>query len=236
MENLTKKLNFLIYQQKAIKTAIYPSVGQGELQYPELGTLSELGEVASLIKKLIRDGVSNFSSFKNDIISELGDVLWYLAIYDWEVKNSIEDFNKFQVSPEQKTLILNKLKEIQEIDFIESFKDNFDSGINIYYPYSKEDVFSLKDTNCKIQIGNYLHQTYFGLFEHCTNLILLDFLSFFNIKEAEKYKQSLSFALHYVAFIARYLDSSIYEVAQKNIEKLESRKNRNVLGGSGDNR
>lgn len=39
-----------------------------------------------------------------------------------------------------------------------------------------------------------------------------------------------------VTAICEDLDSSLDEVAQMNIDKLESRKQRNVLQGSGDNR
>jgi len=42
--------------------------------------------------------------------------------------------------------------------------------------------------------------------------------------------------LWYVNSVAHLLDSSLEEVARKNNEKLASRKERGVLGGSGDNR
>jgi len=40
----------------------------------------------------------------------------------------------------------------------------------------------------------------------------------------------------YAGAVAQELDSSLEQVALANIEKLESRKQRGVLGGSGDNR
>lgn len=42
--------------------------------------------------------------------------------------------------------------------------------------------------------------------------------------------------LWYVAALARDLQCSLEQIAVRNIEKLESRKNRGVLQGSGDNR
>ena len=57
-------------------TAIYPEAGSGsnlELYYLSLGLVSEAGEVAGKIKKLIRDGKYDPAG----IVKELGDVFWY---------------------------------------------------------------------------------------------------------------------------------------------------------------
>jgi hypothetical protein len=42
--------------------------------------------------------------------------------------------------------------------------------------------------------------------------------------------------LWYLAVFADQLGMSLDEIAQKNLDKLQSRKQRGVLGGSGDNR
>ena len=49
-------------------------------------------------------------------------------------------------------------------------------------------------------------------------------------------EQELGDILWYVAQVATELDLSLGNIAEKNIEKLSSRKDRGVLGGSGDNR
>ena len=59
------------YQEKAKVTAIYPK--KDALPYLSLGLVSEAGEVAGKVKKLIRDGT------QSDVASEVGDVLWYCA-------------------------------------------------------------------------------------------------------------------------------------------------------------
>lgn len=53
---------------------------EAELIYPVLGLASEAGEVAGKVKKLIRDMDGQMTpEFFNDLISELGDVIWYVA-------------------------------------------------------------------------------------------------------------------------------------------------------------
>ena len=48
--------------------------------------------------------------------------------------------------------------------------------------------------------------------------------------------KELGDVLWYVASISRYLDVPLSEVAELNVEKLQSRKKRGVLHGSGDER
>ncbi|MBW3568538.1 nucleoside triphosphate pyrophosphohydrolase family protein [Candidatus Parcubacteria bacterium] len=49
------------------------------LMYRTLGLVGESGEVAEKIKKILRDKGGNISdSDKQEIIKEMGDVLWYL--------------------------------------------------------------------------------------------------------------------------------------------------------------
>ena len=65
------------YQNRALKTAIYPS--EMGLVYTVLGLVGESGEVAEKIKKMIRDGRPTAEAYP-EIIRELGDVLWYVAV------------------------------------------------------------------------------------------------------------------------------------------------------------
>jgi NTP pyrophosphatase (non-canonical NTP hydrolase) len=67
------------YQKECKKTAVYPKVGE-KFIYPLLGLLGETGEVSEKIKKLFRDdGGKLTSERKEEIVKELGDVLWYMA-------------------------------------------------------------------------------------------------------------------------------------------------------------
>ena len=67
------------YQQQASTTAMYAE--EYKILYPTLGLVGEAGEVAEKIKKMLRDEKGHLSSKrKEELVKELGDVLWYLAI------------------------------------------------------------------------------------------------------------------------------------------------------------
>lgn len=61
------------YQRWTRTVAIYPK--DQAINYLALGLASEAGEVAGKVKKTIRDGTFD----RADLISELGDCLWYLT-------------------------------------------------------------------------------------------------------------------------------------------------------------
>jgi NTP pyrophosphatase (non-canonical NTP hydrolase) len=66
------------YQKWTRSTAIYPK--DKAIEYTTLGLCSEVGEVCSIIKKVIRDNNGEFTDdVKNKLGAELGDVLYYLA-------------------------------------------------------------------------------------------------------------------------------------------------------------
>ena len=70
--------DFNAYQRNASSTAIYPE--EHRILYPALGLAGEAGEVANKVKKLIRDGPDKRpDTWREDIASENGDVLWYCA-------------------------------------------------------------------------------------------------------------------------------------------------------------
>ena len=72
-------MDFNSYQRVAKTTAIYPATHK--ILYPALGLAGEAGEVANKVKKLVRDGTSSLpKEWKENIGSEIGDVLWYCAV------------------------------------------------------------------------------------------------------------------------------------------------------------
>lgn len=72
-------MNINDYQNDACNTAVYPN--QYAIMYPALGLAGEVGEVCNKIKKIFRDNEGRVSiDVASDLESELGDVLWYLAV------------------------------------------------------------------------------------------------------------------------------------------------------------
>lgn len=89
----TKQLNFKDYQKHAISTAIYPNIGTNML-YPMLGLISEAGELAGKVKKMIRDDNSKMTEDRKTAIQgELGDILWYVANLCAEAKINLNNNN-----------------------------------------------------------------------------------------------------------------------------------------------
>ena len=86
------------YQEESRKTALYPDVGNNPI-YPTLGLVGEAGEVADKVKKVIRDNEGFFDDERKiSIMSELGDVLWYLAQLSTELGFELEEVAESNLS------------------------------------------------------------------------------------------------------------------------------------------
>lgn len=107
-------MNFNGYQQRAWKTAHYPDRGKN-LWYPALG-LGESGEAQNIIKKVYRDsnGVPTEEQ-RQQIIKELGDILWYIAAVATELNYGLDRVAFFN---------LEKLKSRAERGTIKGSGDN----------------------------------------------------------------------------------------------------------------
>lgn len=86
--------DFERYIDFTAKVSQYPAHGtrmMGELAYLGLGLAGEAGEAANVIKKVIRrHGVTLTEQERKNLISELGDILWYLARITWYLEVDIE--------------------------------------------------------------------------------------------------------------------------------------------------
>ena len=82
--------DFNTYQWKTHETAIFPK--DRDLEYLALGLVSEAGEVAGKVKKIIRDNGGVMSEAKRlELSGELGDVLWYTAQLAWLLQTQLSD-------------------------------------------------------------------------------------------------------------------------------------------------
>ncbi|HSX47138.1 MAG TPA: nucleoside triphosphate pyrophosphohydrolase family protein [Patescibacteria group bacterium] len=88
-------MTFDEYQKKALKTAISnPNEVLATLHWV-LGINGEAGEVAEKVKKIIRDKDGVISNEdKKELAKEVGDVLWYLAVFSHHLGISFESIAK----------------------------------------------------------------------------------------------------------------------------------------------
>jgi NTP pyrophosphatase (non-canonical NTP hydrolase) len=97
------------YQQWTITTAIYPGAGEHgfqECNYLTLGLVSEAGEVAGKLKKVIRGDTIQPEQF----VSELSDVLWYLTRLCDNVGITLSDLADYNVTKLEERKKTNTLK------------------------------------------------------------------------------------------------------------------------------
>lgn len=97
------------YQNAARKTAIYPDHGKS-LIYPALGLAEEAGEVVGHVKRILRDDGGHLTDKRTtDIVMELGDVLWYVAMIADELEVPLSEIAHLNLSKLQHRRETNKL-------------------------------------------------------------------------------------------------------------------------------
>lgn len=78
------------YQTFVRSTKVYGE--EYNLMYPVLGLVNEAGEVAGKVKKLMRDDDGQLTQERfHEIVSELGDVLWYCTAIADDLGVTISD-------------------------------------------------------------------------------------------------------------------------------------------------
>ncbi len=91
-------MTFDEYQKRTGETAKYPAIGERCI-YPVLGLAGEAGEVAETVKKIFRDSGGHVSLEKKDeLLKELGDVLWYVSQVATEFKLSLGDIAQANIT------------------------------------------------------------------------------------------------------------------------------------------
>lgn len=119
LSDLDGGLTLLQYQLAAHNTAIYPQVGTGgerALSYLFMKLNGEAGEAGEKFAKIIRDkdGKGTVED-REEVLKELGDVLWYVAMLADELDESLEEVAKRNIA---------KLKDRQERGVLGGSGDN----------------------------------------------------------------------------------------------------------------
>lgn len=85
-------MSFDEYQKQALTTVLSTGDEFKDLLHWVLGLNGEAGEVAEKLKKIIRDkqGVVSADD-KVELAKELGDVLWYIAVFANDLGVSLDD-------------------------------------------------------------------------------------------------------------------------------------------------
>lgn len=83
------------YQKQALTTVISSDDEFKDLLHWVLGINGEAGEIAEKIKKIIRDkGGEVTDEDKKEFAKEIGDVLWYLAVFSHHIGVKFDDVAK----------------------------------------------------------------------------------------------------------------------------------------------
>lgn len=97
------QMKFDEYQKKAITTDLTKGQGSGVLSISfmdkVLGLLGESGEIAEKLKKILRDKNAELTDTdRQELIKELGDVLWYVAVLADYLDASLDDIATNNIS------------------------------------------------------------------------------------------------------------------------------------------
>lgn len=104
------------YQKQALNTVLSTGDDFKDLLHWVLGINGESGEIAEKIKKIIRDKNSEISQQdKQELAKEIGDVLWYLAVFAHDLGIPLEDIAQAN---------LDKLKSRQDRGTLGGSGDN----------------------------------------------------------------------------------------------------------------
>jgi NTP pyrophosphatase (non-canonical NTP hydrolase) len=91
----SKFMDFDEYQKQALTTVITTSDELKDTLHWVLGLNGEAGEVAEKVKKIIRDHNGEITEAdKSELAKELGDVLWYIAVFAHQLGFSLETVAK----------------------------------------------------------------------------------------------------------------------------------------------
>ena len=99
------------YQKEALVTALWSGDNLKDLSHWTLGITGEAGEVAEKVKKVIRDFDGEVSEeTKKELMKEIGDVMWYLAVLAKHLGYSFDEVARVNIVKLRDRQTRNKLK------------------------------------------------------------------------------------------------------------------------------
>ena len=206
------------YKDKAITTLKYPgSREELGLRYVSLGLAGECGEIAEKLKKIIRDQSCEITpSQKEDLIKEVGDVLWYIFGMQYELDSYITDGTFSDIEEVATQGLIDHLKLPKEEDI---------------KPHEWEGAFLEVTTQAIIA------SAFVGGIQIEIHPLIHTPDDYEKVNARKAILQILEKVLFSLASITILLGvCSFEEAAQRNLDKLFSRKDRGVISGSGDDR
>jgi NTP pyrophosphatase (non-canonical NTP hydrolase) len=99
------------YQKEALVTALWSGDDLKDLSHWVLGVTGEAGEIAEKVKKLIRDYDGKLDAEqKFELVKEVGDVMWYLAVLAEHLGYKFEAVGKMNIDKLRDRQARNKLQ------------------------------------------------------------------------------------------------------------------------------
>ena len=102
------------YQERAMKLAFYPGrltgISPNIPQYPLFKLAGETGELLEKVGKALRDGVENPEQYRQSLLKELGDILWYVTAITTELGSSLEEVAQMNLEKLESRSTRGKLK------------------------------------------------------------------------------------------------------------------------------
>lgn len=204
------------YQLEALKTAQCPVIGH-PIIYSILGIFGEMGEVLEKIQHCINNnmsGVWNYPS-RGEIIKEVGDVLWYVAVAAHELDMKLSAVVGMEKGDDDMTTF----------SMMAAVTDKCESSYDATILTSDD-------------LGKKLTQLliYQGILAERVKKVFRDGDWKFEGERKEQIVYMLGYVVEWIARLCNVIHLDMATIAKGNIDKLIDRRERNVIQGEGDNR
>jgi hypothetical protein len=212
MSTPTDELTMTAYQEGTADTAIYPEVGRGTptaVLYTALGLTNEAGELAGVVKKMLRDSTAQ-ATVRSKVYKEGGDILWYAARFLAELFIQMSDV-------------------CGDLDVFADFQDaTADPALSDGYPDATRRSATAV-LYCTLKLAGSA-----GKAADAATVVLDGSAS--PTVMAAQVGEHMNAVMYWLARVADEVGLSLADIANGNRAKLLDRQERGVIGGSGDDR